>query len=89
MRFPKPSSNLTGHLLALLLVLAVATVLITPDPTDDVSGVVRAHRAVHVPVLALVFAPFSILLFINHTANSESVEFTTLNLLQLLRTCRC
>jgi hypothetical protein len=43
MRLLRTIPNETWLFLALLLVLAVATVLITPDPTDDVEGVVRQY----------------------------------------------
>ena len=39
---------------ALLIVVAVATVLISPDPTDDVTGVLHQH--VKLQKLAAVFA---------------------------------
>jgi hypothetical protein len=37
---------------ALLIVVSVATILVTPDPTDDVIGVVHQHQG---PAVYLVF----------------------------------
>ena len=33
-------------LAALVVVIAVATILATPDPTDDVTGILQSHRVV-------------------------------------------
>ena len=40
----------------LLVMLSVATILLTPDPTDDVMGVVHQHQvaAVHLVFLNLI-----------------------------------
>ena len=38
-------------LIVLLVVLAVATVLISPDPTDDVDGVLYSHKLIKIPAL--------------------------------------
>jgi hypothetical protein len=45
-----------GFLAALLVVFAVAIVLITPDPTDDIHGILhQRNRATH--TLALMHVP--------------------------------
>lgn len=85
MRIPKSAANLS----ALLLVLALATVLITPDPTDDVHGVVRSHRMLHTAVVAIASPSLLILHFANEADRSQSSQPTTSDLLKLLCTCRC
>ena len=35
-----------------LLIIVLATVLITPDPTDDVEGIVRPHRTLNPSLIA-------------------------------------
>jgi len=37
-----------GFLAALVLVIAVATILITPDPTDDVDGLLRPPKVIKI-----------------------------------------
>jgi hypothetical protein len=73
--------------LALLLILGVATALITPDTTDDVDGVVRPHRVLYSPEAALAF--FVIPFFIGQRYISRLPESASSALLTLLCTCRC
>lgn len=44
--------------LALLVIVAVATVLITPDPTDDVCGIVHGHTLLKLQRLAAVVGAY-------------------------------
>ncbi|HEY1262955.1 MAG TPA: hypothetical protein VGF06_05490 [Terriglobales bacterium] len=47
---------------AALVILAVATILVTPDPADDVLGVLHKHHLMHVaPVFAGVLQPVLLL----------------------------
>ena len=88
MKLRKTSSNLTWPLLALLLALAVATIQITPDPTDDVYGVVRPHKPLPERMVTLASVAFSTMFFMGHADWSRSPGLITPNLLQLLCTYR-
>lgn len=39
---------------ALLIVVSVATILVTPDPTDDVMGVMHQHQVPTVSLVSLI-----------------------------------
>jgi len=43
------ASKRATALTALLIVLAAATILMSPDPTDDVDGVLRSHERIKIP----------------------------------------
>jgi len=76
-------------LVALLLMTAVATVLITPDPTDDVHAVMRSLRAAHAPALAVWLACLLALLIAETLSRRNSAHRSWPNALQLLGVCRC
>jgi len=57
-----------GFLAALVVVLAVATVLITPDPTDDVDGILHPHR------VSKIFEQISIVSILASLLTSRSAE---------------
>jgi hypothetical protein len=79
-----------GFFFALVLIVAVASILITPDPTDDVDAIVHLRKVVydqaltHVPVpdVALIVrarGPLYVVVSSNVTSR----------VLDLLCTCRC
>jgi hypothetical protein len=39
-------SRKVGFLVALVVVMAVGTILLTPDSTDDVDGILRPHKVI-------------------------------------------
>jgi hypothetical protein len=45
--------TLVKVIVGLLIILAVTTILVTPDPSDDVMGVVHPHNAVHAQLVFL------------------------------------
>ncbi len=81
--------SLTTVLLALLVVTAVATVLITPNPTDDVHAVMRSHKTLHAPAAAFFLLPVLALLVAFKQHGSEVETSAPVKSLQLLCTCRC
>lgn len=87
MRLRSPS--LPTVLIALLVVTALATVLITPDPTDDVHAVMRPHRTQHAPAIALLLLPLLALLVAGKHQGSQAATVPLAKSLQLLCTCRC
>lgn len=76
-------------LVALLIVVALATVLVTPDPTDDVHAVMHSHKTMHVPAIALFLPPVLALLITGRSPGSQSANAASAKSLQLLCTCRC
>jgi hypothetical protein len=77
--------------LAVIAILSIAYVLITPDPTDDVEGVLRpnysAQRIVSLPLPrspVLVIVPF-----LSSIPPSAIQRLTTSELLDLVCVCRC
>ena len=74
---------------ALLVVLAVATIVITPDPTDDVVGILRAPHALESPSLGASVGVSLVVFSLAALAASYSPIPTTPNLLRLICTCRC
>lgn len=89
MRFVRWNRDATYILLGLLLVVAVATVLITPDPTDDVHGIVRSHRTLHPTIAGIAVATALTLHPAEQLDGKQSSEFATSSLLQLICTFRC
>lgn len=81
--------SLPTVLIALLVVTAVATVLITPDPTDDVHAVMRSHQALHAPAVALLLVPLLALLITPKQHGSQMANAASVKSLQLLCICRC
>jgi hypothetical protein len=45
--------------LAIVIVVSVASILITPDPSDDVNGVLQQRHAVKAAVVAVSILPSS------------------------------
>jgi len=79
--------------LALVVIFSIAYVLVTPDPTDDVYGVVRpnhpdiAHKVLAVSLWAFqipVTVPFHLFLLPDRTRHLASFE-----LLDVISVCRC
>jgi hypothetical protein len=79
--------------LVVVVILSIAYVLITPDPTDDVDGVLRPHhtakaqRVVSLPLVQspiLVVAPFHLPM-----RPSGAQRLITPDLLDLVCVCRC
>ena len=79
--------------LVVVVILSIAYVLITPDPTDDVDGVLRPHhtakaqRVVSLPLVQspiLVVAPFYLPM-----RPSGAQRSITSDLLDLVCVCRC
>lgn len=81
--------SLPTVLIALLVVTAVTTVLITPDPTDDVHAVMRPHKILHAPAAALLLVPVLALLIADKQHGSQAANAAAGKSLQLLCTCRC
>ena len=75
--------------LALFVVIAVATIVITPDPTDDVDGILRSHHALKSPILGPSVGVSLVLYSLADLAASSPLSPTTPNLLRLICTCRC
>ena len=88
MKTSKLSDHILKALVVLLLITAVATVLITPDPTDDVHAVVRSHSLFHAPALAASLVILLTLLVAESLRRREAVVPTSSTSLQLLGTCR-
>ena len=89
MRFRSPVSISCRVAVALLLVSAVATVLITPDLTDDVHAVLHSHRTLHAPGLLFAFAATVVVMTAERWRGTPSVDSANLHSRQLLCTCRC
>ncbi len=81
--------SLATLLIALLVITAVATVLITPDPTDDVHAVMRPHKMLHASAVALLLVPLLALLITDKQPGSQAANAAAVKSLQLLCTCRC
>jgi len=75
--------------LALLIVIAVATILITPDTTDDVNGLLRSHQTLKWPSLSASVGISLVLFSLAASADSSSPVPTTFDLLRLICTYRC
>ena len=87
MRFRQP--NVPVFLIALLVVTAVATVLITPDPTDDVHAILGSHQTLHAPAATFLLLPLLALLMTGKPFGSQTELAAAGKSLQLLCTCRC
>jgi hypothetical protein len=87
MNFHQPSFRMI--LFALLAITAVATVLITPDPTDDVHAVMRSHQTLHAPAAALVPTLSLALIIVGMLPGNRMATAVPGKSLQLLCTCRC
>jgi len=89
------SAMMRGARVALVVVaiLSIAYVLITPDQSDDVDGVLRLHQSANAQRIAglplpqspnLVVTPFHLPM-----RPTGAQRFTTLELLDLVCICRC
>ena len=75
--------------LALLVVIAVATIVITPDPTDDVDGILRSRHPLGSPSLGeSVGVSLALSALAALDASSPPIP-TTPNLLHLICISRC
>jgi hypothetical protein len=78
--------------LVVVVILSIAYVLITPDPTDDVDGMLRPHRSAKAQIVSLplpqspipVVAPFLLPM-----RPSGAQRLITPELLDLACVCRC
>jgi len=85
----KRVNEISRMFLALLIVIAVATILITPDTTDDVNGLLRSHQTLKSLSLgASVGISLVLISLAASTASSPPVP-TTSDLLRLICTYRC
>jgi hypothetical protein len=79
--------------LAVVAIFSIVFVLITPDPTDDVDGVVRPnHTATAQTIVSLPVPPSAILVlvpFLLPIRPSATQRLTTSELLDLVCVCRC
>ncbi len=75
--------------LALLIVIAVATIVITPDPTDDVDAILGPHHPLKSPSLSASVGISLEVLSLAALATSSPPIPTTPNLLRLICTSRC
>ena len=85
----KRVNEISRMFLALLIVIAVATILITPDTTDDVNGLLRSHQTLKwLSLSASVGISLVLISLAASTASSPPVP-TTSDLLRLICTYRC
>jgi len=80
--------------LAVVVIFSIAYVLITPDPTDDVEGVLRpndwAKAQRIVSLLPLPRSPVLVIVpFLSSIPPSAIQRLTTSELLDLVCICRC
>ena len=79
--------------LAVVAIFSIAYVLITPDPTDDVDGVLRPHHAAKAQrIVSLPLAQSPILVvasFLLPIRPSGAQRLATSELLDLVCVCRC
>ena len=79
--------------LAVIAIFSIAYVLITPDPTDDVDGVLRPHhtaKAQRIVSLPLAQSPILVVAsFLLPIRPSGVQRLATSELLDLVCVCRC
>jgi hypothetical protein len=79
--------------LAVVVIFSIAYVLITPDPTDDVDGVLRPNhtaKAQRIVSLPLPLSPIlAIVAFLLPIRPNAIRRLTTSELLDLVCVCRC
>jgi hypothetical protein len=76
--------------IALLIVVSVATILATPDPTDDVLGVVHQHHVTtfHLVFLTLIYGlSLAVTSALGNDASSEELRSPDLLDLVCARLC--
>ena len=79
--------------LLVVVILSIAYVLITPDPTDDVDGILRPHHSAKAQrIVSLPLAQSPILVaasFLLPIRPSGAQRLATSELLDLVCVCRC
>jgi hypothetical protein len=84
----QPSKKIAA-LAALVVVFAVATVLITPDASDDIHGIRRPHEGIKIyPSMSPLVIPL-IFLFLDSLHIDSSWNATSHDLFRLICTYRC
>ena len=78
----------------MIVIFAIAYVLITPDPTDDVEGILRQNHQAKVQKLVSLSLPqlqvFVIVVFLLSMSSTRSAQrLTSSELLDLVCVCRC
>jgi hypothetical protein len=86
--FRMPSVSKIGIATALLLVVAVAVVQFTPDPTDDINALLHRGKAVSVRAFDAAFG-LNLELVVRPWADFLSVSASIMPLLERLCTYRC
>jgi hypothetical protein len=90
-----PFAMIRGARVALVVVaiFSIAFVLITPDPTDDVDGVLRPNHTAKAQTIVSLALPQSAILvivpFLLPIRPSANQRLTTSELLDLVCVCRC
>lgn len=74
---------------AILMAVAVAAVLFTPDPTDDIRGVLHLHKAVKAPAPSASFAKSPDALVADESGAASSSSKTPLHIFLLICIYRC
>jgi hypothetical protein len=79
-----------GSAIAIVVMMAVVLILITPDPTDDVDGILQLDKRVLVPT-SVVDSALSVPLSIHSSrhAHTHLASKIVPNLLELLCASRC
>jgi hypothetical protein len=79
--------------LAVVVIFSVAYVLMTPDPTDDVDGVLPNHQAKAQRLVSLSLPQLQVLFIVAFLLSMPSTRsaqrLTTSELLDLVCVCRC
>jgi hypothetical protein len=79
--------------LAVVAIFSIAFVLITPDPTDDVAGVLRPNHTAKAQTIVSLALPQSAILvivpFLLPIRRTATQRLTTSELLDLVCVCRC
>jgi len=78
--------------LVVVVILSIAYVLITPDPTDDVNGILRPHRSAKAQIVSLPLAQSLIPVvapFLLPMRPSGAQRLITSELLDLVCVFRC
>lgn len=88
MRVPLLVRRVLPAVLALLLGLAVATILITPHPSDDVNGVLTSQRIFSASAIKHLESPRQTWV-LNNGAHLPAVAGFVAPDLDRLCTCRC
>jgi len=76
-------------LLTLLLIAAVVTPLITPDPADDIHGLLHSSKASHAAAATLALVPLPALFVPGKLSGIAVFRPALLNFLELFCIARC